>query len=274
MTKTYTIGVAGPFSGPRAAYGEMLKRAAGLSAGDFSLIFEDDCADTGQARAAARRLVSAGVDAVIGHFNSDCARVAGSVYRAAGIPFLMPASTASNLVAETGGYRICAPDDAQVDALAAWMRQRGLRMGKIWCDGSPYADRLQQLIQQRCPMVEPGREPQLQACLGAHHNVALELQEGPQTASIVFVPDDCAIAEFAELAAGTRADLLCAVATPDFETCVTLAMTLLHAAADSGLPLAAALQQMPSIEQGQYRYSGFRLDEMHFGATLEAGALQ
>ncbi len=273
MTQIYTIGVAGPFSGPRAAYGDILKHAVELSSGSFRLQYEDDCAQVSQARAAAERLVQAGVDAVVGHFNSDCARVAGPIYQAAGIPFLMPASTASGLISETGGYRICAPDDAQVETLAIWLQRRQLQMGEIWSDGSPYADRLQKMIQLRCPMVGPGQQSQVCALLGAHHHVAAELQRRGRLDEVVFVPDDCAIPEFVELAADVNARVLCAVATPDFETCVTLAMALLHAAADSGQPLAEALHQTPSIEDGQYRHSGFRLDEMHFGFRTDEGAV-
>ncbi|WP_218278153.1 ABC transporter substrate-binding protein, partial [Pseudomonas sp. HMWF006] len=100
------VGIVGPLTGPRAAYGEWLRRAAQGSA--LPLVWADDAADPVAAVDAAHRLLAAGAEVVIGHFNSECARAAGALYRAAGVPLLLPAATAADLCQSVGAFRLCA----------------------------------------------------------------------------------------------------------------------------------------------------------------------
>lgn len=144
------IGIAGPFSGPRAEYGELLIEAAEravarldaeqASGPEIRLVVADDAADPQTALAAARKLLADGVAAVIGHFNSDAATAAGPLYRAAGIPLLLPAATRDGLAAEIGACRLCPTDLDQVSTLAAAVLEEKAVI--IACDATPYAARL------------------------------------------------------------------------------------------------------------------------------------
>ena len=112
------IGIAGPLSGERSIYGKLLLDAIQSTPCSCDVLLGDDMANPQVAVEVARGFVEAGVDAVIGHFNSDCARVAGKIYSRHAIAFLMPASTSMELVDETGRFRLCAADEAQVEIIA------------------------------------------------------------------------------------------------------------------------------------------------------------
>ncbi len=262
MTALLKIGVSGPFTGPRAAYGALLRAAAEASPLRATLIYGDDKATVAAALEVAKAFVAAGVDAVVGHFNSDCARAAGQIYHAAGIPFLMPAATALDLIDVTQGYRICASDDAQIASLSAWMQLRDQHLTEVWQDGSPYAARLAAALQAQGLVGASTLEKTGPiALLGAHHAVAAEIiRRGPNPRP-VFVPDDCAIAEFADLIAGTQTLILCPVAVPAYDTCVRIAFDRLRAAMLRTVPLAQALANDPLFANGQYTDASFDLRE-------------
>jgi branched-chain amino acid transport system substrate-binding protein len=150
MNMQIPIGVVGPLTGPRAEYGNLLRKAAFAGAAlalherpggrTAQLFFDDDAADPVAAREAARRLISAGVEAVVGHYNSDAAAAAGPLYHAAGIPLLLPAATRDGLAREIGAFRLCATDADQVSALATALA--GTNGFALACDSTQYAARL------------------------------------------------------------------------------------------------------------------------------------
>ncbi len=144
------IGIAGPFSGPRREYGDLLATAArealaedrlGAARKNPGIVFGDDGANPVMACKAAKNLISEGCRVVVGHFNSDAARAAGALYREAGIALVLPAATRDGLAEEIGAFRLCAPDRAQVAALAGACA--GPRVALLH-DGTAYADRLVQ----------------------------------------------------------------------------------------------------------------------------------
>lgn len=100
------VGIVGPLTGPRAAYGEWLRRAAQGSA--LPLVWADDAADPVAAVDAAHRLLAAGAEVVIGHFNSECARARGRFTAPPGFhcccrqPLLL-------ICARAWGHSACAP---------------------------------------------------------------------------------------------------------------------------------------------------------------------
>jgi branched-chain amino acid transport system substrate-binding protein len=110
---TIEIGVAGPFSGGGAAFGEMIwgatlvvekeiKAAGGIKIGDktyqVKFVKEDDQSKPDQARTVADKLASnPRVIGVVGHFNSGCSLGAKPVYRDAKLPSISPGSTAVNV---------------------------------------------------------------------------------------------------------------------------------------------------------------------------------
>ncbi|MCU6434802.1 branched-chain amino acid ABC transporter substrate-binding protein [Undibacterium sp. Jales W-56] len=100
------IGVVAPMTGNLAHNGKSIANGAQIAVDElnedgmyiqgkrahFSLIVEDDKANPEDGKAAAQRLVDAGVAAVYGHFNSGVTIPAAPIYAKAGIP-QMSAST-------------------------------------------------------------------------------------------------------------------------------------------------------------------------------------
>ncbi len=134
-----TIGVAGPFTGPNAAFGEQMRRGAALAVADLNAaggvlgrqmtaVFEDDASDANQARAAANRLAQRRVPFVLGHFNSSCSIPASEVYAEEGILQISPAST-NPVLTDRGPkfrsvFRVCGRDDQQGAVAGAWISQK------------------------------------------------------------------------------------------------------------------------------------------------------
>lgn len=121
------IGVAGPHTGPNAAYGDQLWRGALQAAEDINaaggingekivLVKGDDACEPKQAVAVANRLVdSDGVVAVVGHFCSSSSIPASEIYDDAGLLSITPGSTAPKLTERglSGVFRMCGRDDQQ-----------------------------------------------------------------------------------------------------------------------------------------------------------------
>ncbi len=121
------IGVAGAHSGDLASYGIPTIRAAefvvedvnaggGVLGRKVELLVEDDVCQPGVAANTAAKLVSMGVDAVIGHICSGATKAALGTYRDAGIVAISPSATNPPLT-QSGEYpnfyRTIASDDAQ-----------------------------------------------------------------------------------------------------------------------------------------------------------------
>ena len=199
--------VVGPFSGPRAAWGELLKRAAAAHNG-VQWELHDDRGDASAARAVAETIVADGRYAlVIGHFNSAGARAAVPVYRAAGLLVLLPLATAPRLLAGVPGtaLRWCPDDLAQLAELRSAIKQAGHERVAVTDDGSTYGTVLAQLF-----LARPGEAPQvstvddaataLVAC-GTHAGAALTARARREAgfAGVFYFTDDCAVEEFPEL---------------------------------------------------------------------------
>ncbi|MBF0212205.1 MAG: branched-chain amino acid ABC transporter substrate-binding protein [Magnetococcales bacterium] len=127
QAETIKIGVAGPLSGPQAAFGEQFWRGAeqaakdinaqgGIQGASIELVRGDDACEPKQAVAVANRLVDFDhVAAVVGHFCSSSTIPAFEVYAEAGILSMTPAST-NPMVTERGlptVFRTCGRDDQQ-----------------------------------------------------------------------------------------------------------------------------------------------------------------
>jgi branched-chain amino acid transport system substrate-binding protein len=90
------VGVAGPLTGPNAAFGEQLKNGAEQAAADLNskggingqkieLVFGDDVSDPKQGVSVANKMAGDGVKFVIGHFNSGVTIPASEVYQKNGM---------------------------------------------------------------------------------------------------------------------------------------------------------------------------------------------
>ncbi len=120
------IGVAGPLTGPNAAFGAQLKNGAEQAAADINakggingqkieLSFGDDVSDPKQGVSVANKFVGDKVQYVIGHFNSGVTIPASEVYQENGIYMITPAAT-NPRVTERGMwnvFRTCGRDDQQ-----------------------------------------------------------------------------------------------------------------------------------------------------------------
>ncbi|MBS0288671.1 MAG: branched-chain amino acid ABC transporter substrate-binding protein [Proteobacteria bacterium] len=127
MANTIKIGIAGPFTGPYAAFGTQMwygaEQAAkdinaqgGINGDKIELIKADDACEPKQAVSVAHRLVDQdNVTAIIGHFCSSSTIPASQVYADAQALMITPGST-NPLVTERGLktiFRTCGRDDQQ-----------------------------------------------------------------------------------------------------------------------------------------------------------------
>jgi branched-chain amino acid transport system substrate-binding protein len=123
---TLRIGVAGPMTGPNAAFGNQLGRgveqavddinaAGGILGERIVLSLGDDASDPQQGVSVAKKFAADGVKFVIGHFNSGVTIPASEVYQDNGILQITPSST-NPRVTERGMwnvFRTCGRDDQQ-----------------------------------------------------------------------------------------------------------------------------------------------------------------
>jgi len=124
------IGVAGAHSGDLASYGLPTVKAAelvvkhinekgGINGSKVELMIEDDVCKPEVATNTATKLVSSGVNVVIGHICSGATKAALPIYREANIILMSPSATNPALT-QSGDYpnfyRTIASDDAQAQA--------------------------------------------------------------------------------------------------------------------------------------------------------------
>jgi branched-chain amino acid transport system substrate-binding protein len=101
---TLKIGLAGPFTGPNAAFGAQMQKgteqaiadinaAGGVLGMQLELDIGDDVSDPKQGVSVANKFVGDGVKFVVGHFNSGVTMPASEVYRENGMLAITPAAT-------------------------------------------------------------------------------------------------------------------------------------------------------------------------------------
>lgn len=125
--KTVKIAVAGPHTGPYAAFGEQfwkgatqaandLNKAGGINGRMVELVKADDACEPKQAVSVANKIIEKdGVVAVIGHFCSSSTMPASDIYDEAGVVMITPGST-NPVITERGMptvFRMCGRDDQQ-----------------------------------------------------------------------------------------------------------------------------------------------------------------
>jgi len=128
------IGVAGPITGPNAAFGAQLKNgteqavedinaAGGILGQKLVLSVGDDVSDPKQGVSVANKFVGDGVKWVVGHFNSGVVMPASEVYAENGILMISPSAT-NPKITERGlwnVFRTCGRDDQQGEVAAAYI---------------------------------------------------------------------------------------------------------------------------------------------------------
>ncbi|NUB16760.1 ABC transporter substrate-binding protein [Azospirillum brasilense] len=126
-----TIALAGPMTGAAAAYGEQTRAGVEAAVADINakggllgqklvLTIADDACDAKQAVAAANKLVSQNVAAVIGHVCSGASIAASNVYGEEGIVMISPTATSPQLTDRglKNVFRVCGRDDQQGEVAA------------------------------------------------------------------------------------------------------------------------------------------------------------
>lgn len=123
---TIKMGVAGPLTGPNAAFGAQLKNGAtqavedinaagGLNGKQIELVFEDDVSDPKQGVSVANKMAGEGVKFIVGHFNSGVSIPASEIYNENGMLMVTPASTNPKITDRKlwNVFRVCGRDDQQ-----------------------------------------------------------------------------------------------------------------------------------------------------------------
>src|SRR5690349_13361712 len=120
------MGVAGPITGPNAAFGAQLKNgsqqavddinaAGGIQGQNITLQFGDDVSDPKQGVSVANKFAGDGVKFVVGHFNSGVTMPSSQVYQENGMLMITPSAT-NPQITERGMwnvFRTCGRDDQQ-----------------------------------------------------------------------------------------------------------------------------------------------------------------
>lgn len=131
------VGVAGPLTGPNAAFGAQLKNGAEQAAADINakggingqqieLVFGDDVSDPKQGVSVANKMVGDGVKFVIGHFNSGVTMPASEVYAENGVLAITPSAT-NPKITERGlwnVFRTCGRDDQQGEVAGQFLAKQ------------------------------------------------------------------------------------------------------------------------------------------------------
>jgi len=120
------MGVAGPLTGPNAAFGAQLKNGAAQAVEDINaaggingkmveLVFEDDVSDPKQGVSVANKMAGEGVKFVVGHFNSGVSIPSSEIYNENGMLMITPASTNPTVTDRKlwNVFRVCGRDDQQ-----------------------------------------------------------------------------------------------------------------------------------------------------------------
>lgn len=111
---TIKIGVPLPLTGSEATYGKDMLNAmqlavdeinakGGVNGKKLSLVSEDDGADPQMATAAANKLVSSGIVAVVGAYTSGSVMPTLSIYNEKGLPFVIPSANSTKIAAQNPG---------------------------------------------------------------------------------------------------------------------------------------------------------------------------
>jgi branched-chain amino acid transport system substrate-binding protein len=128
------MGVAGPITGPNAAFGAQLKNgtdqgvadvnaAGGILGQKITLGYGDDVSDPKQGVSVANKFAGDGVKFVIGHFNSGVTMPSSEVYQENGMLEITPSATNPKITERNmwNIFRTCGRDDQQGAVAGAYI---------------------------------------------------------------------------------------------------------------------------------------------------------
>jgi branched-chain amino acid transport system substrate-binding protein len=147
------IGVAGPITGPNAAFGAQLKNgteqavedinaAGGVMGQKLALSVGDDVSDPKQGVSVANKFAAEGIKWVVGHFNSGVSIPSSDVYKESGIIQVTPASTNPRFTDRPdmwNVFRTCGRDDQQGEVAGTYLAKnfKGKKVAVVH-DKTPY----------------------------------------------------------------------------------------------------------------------------------------
>ena len=147
------IGVAGPITGPNAAFGAQLKNgteqavedinaAGGVMGQKLVLSVGDDVSDPKQGVSVANKFAAEGIKWVVGHFNSGVSIPSSDVYKESGIIQTTPASTNPRFTDRPdmwNVFRTCGRDDQQGEVAGSYLAKsfKGKKVAVVH-DKTPY----------------------------------------------------------------------------------------------------------------------------------------
>jgi branched-chain amino acid transport system substrate-binding protein len=133
-TAQVKMGVAGPITGPNAAFGAQLKNgtqqavddinaAGGINGQKITLEVGDDVSDPKQGVSVANKFTGDGVKFVVGHFNSGVTMPASEVYQENGMLMVTPSATNPQITERNmwDVFRVCGRDDQQGAVAGAYI---------------------------------------------------------------------------------------------------------------------------------------------------------
>ncbi|MGQ9706256.1 MAG: ABC transporter substrate-binding protein [bacterium] len=158
-----SIGVAAPFTGDGAQFGDMIRKGAsmmmekvnaegGINGAMIKLVFEDDKGDPREAANVAQKLASdTEIVAVVGHFNSSCSKAAKPIYKQMKIVELSPGSTNKDVcIGSEWTFRDVYRDDFQGHAVADYINSvLGVKKVAIFYDNDDYGRGLMEFFSER-----------------------------------------------------------------------------------------------------------------------------
>jgi branched-chain amino acid transport system substrate-binding protein len=128
------MGVAGPLTGPNAAFGAQLKNgtdqavedinaAGGIMGQKITVSYGDDVSDPKQGVSVANKFSGDGVKFIVGHFNSGVTMPASEVYAENGMLMVSPSATNPKITERKlwNTFRTCGRDDQQGSVASAWI---------------------------------------------------------------------------------------------------------------------------------------------------------
>src|SRR4051795_2441220 len=147
------LGVAGPITGPNAAFGAQLKNgteqavedinaAGGVMGQKLALSVGDDVSDPKQGVSVANKFAAEGIRWVVGHFNSGVSIPSSDVYKESGIIQTTPASTNPRFTDRPdmwNVFRTCGRDDQQGEVAGSYLAKsfKGKKVAVVH-DKTPY----------------------------------------------------------------------------------------------------------------------------------------
>jgi branched-chain amino acid transport system substrate-binding protein len=128
------LGIAGPITGPNAAFGAQLKNgtemavkninaAGGIMGQQIVTSTGDDVSDPKQGVSVANKFVGDGVKWIVGHFNSGVTLPASEVYAENGVIITTPSATNPRITERNlwNVFRTCGRDDQQGDVAGKYI---------------------------------------------------------------------------------------------------------------------------------------------------------